>query len=341
VAFAEQATEPADELTRIEGVGPKIAAALVGGGIRTFAQLADADAPTLRATLKAAGVRAAASLPTWPEQARLLAAPARNGHAAVTELAPGDDIAAATAPAPEPSPSAEPVAPTVEQLGSETTAAQTLAGDTPAAEVATPATPAAEAPAAEATTAEAVTAEAPAAETLTAEAPTAETPVAEAPVVGTPAVETPAAEAPVVETPAVEAPAVEAPAVEAPAAEAPAAEAPAAEAPAVEAPAVEAPAVESPEAETSAAAAGAGDVPAQRGAEAAAVPDNLTAIEGIGPKMAGALAAAGITTFERLASSDVATIRAAVAAAGMRSSSSLPTWPQQARVLADAANVPR
>jgi predicted flap endonuclease-1-like 5' DNA nuclease len=81
-------------------------------------------------------------------------------------------------------------------------------------------------------------------------------------------------------------------------------------------------------------------VPAQRVAEpeTAVAPDNLVLIEGIGPKMAKALAAAGITTFERLATSDVATIRAAVAAAGMRASASLPTWPRQARQLANGGN---
>jgi predicted flap endonuclease-1-like 5' DNA nuclease len=68
--------------------------------------------------------------------------------------------------------------------------------------------------------------------------------------------------------------------------------------------------------------------------EAAAKPDNLLRIEGIGPKMARALAAAGITTYEGLAAADEATLRAAIVAAGMRSAPSLVTWPQQARLLA-------
>ena len=75
-------------------------------------------------------------------------------------------------------------------------------------------------------------------------------------------------------------------------------------------------------------------VPVQRSAETTA-PDDLTRIEGIGPKMAGALVAAGITTYAQLAATDEAGLRAAIAAAGMRFSPSLVTWPQQAKLLAD------
>jgi predicted flap endonuclease-1-like 5' DNA nuclease len=71
---------------------------------------------------------------------------------------------------------------------------------------------------------------------------------------------------------------------------------------------------------------------------AASKPDNLLRVEGIGPKMAKALAAAGITTYEGLAAADEATIRAAISAAGMRSAPSLVTWPGQARLLADGKN---
>lgn len=64
-------------------------------------------------------------------------------------------------------------------------------------------------------------------------------------------------------------------------------------------------------------------------------PDDLQRIEGIGPKMAGALHAAGITTYAQLGASDEATIRAAITAARLRFAPSLPTWPRQARLLAD------
>jgi len=69
-----------------------------------------------------------------------------------------------------------------------------------------------------------------------------------------------------------------------------------------------------------------------------AAPDNLLRIEGIGPKAAGALNAAGITTYEQLAASDEAALRAAIAAAGMRATASLTSWPSKARALADGAS---
>lgn len=58
--------------------------------------------------------------------------------------------------------------------------------------------------------------------------------------------------------------------------------------------------------------------------------DDLTRIEGIGPKMSEALQAAGITTFEELATADEETLRSAIEAAGMRFSPSLSTWAVQA-----------
>lgn len=61
-----------------------------------------------------------------------------------------------------------------------------------------------------------------------------------------------------------------------------------------------------------------------------AQPDDLTKVEGIGPKMDAALRAAGITTFARLAQTSEDDLRAAVAAAGMRFAPSLPTWAEQA-----------
>lgn len=65
-------------------------------------------------------------------------------------------------------------------------------------------------------------------------------------------------------------------------------------------------------------------------ADTPSVPDDLKRIEGIGPKMANALAAAGIDTFAKLSQSSEETIRAAIDAAGMRFAPSVPTWPRQA-----------
>ncbi len=59
----------ADDLTRIEGIGPKMAAALRAAGIDTFAKLAASSEEALRAAISAAGMNFSPSLPTWAEQA--------------------------------------------------------------------------------------------------------------------------------------------------------------------------------------------------------------------------------------------------------------------------------
>ncbi len=58
--------------------------------------------------------------------------------------------------------------------------------------------------------------------------------------------------------------------------------------------------------------------------------DDLTVIEGIGPKMSGALVAAGIDTFAKLAEASEDQIKAAIEAGGLRFAPSLGTWAQQA-----------
>ena len=62
-----------DDLTRIEGIGPKMSAALKAAGVNTFAALAASDEDTLRAAVRAAGMRLAPSIPTWPQQAQYAA----------------------------------------------------------------------------------------------------------------------------------------------------------------------------------------------------------------------------------------------------------------------------
>ncbi|MGI5520508.1 helix-hairpin-helix domain-containing protein [Micromonospora sp. CA-259024] len=63
--------------------------------------------------------------------------------------------------------------------------------------------------------------------------------------------------------------------------------------------------------------------------------DELERIEGIGPKMASALRAAGIHTFRQLAEADDTTRRAAIERAGLTFAPSLVTWGRQAQLLAD------
>jgi large subunit ribosomal protein L21 len=64
----------ADDLVKIEGIGPKINEILNKAGITTFAQLAETPVEKLKDLLKAAGARYAAHDPTtWPEQSALAA----------------------------------------------------------------------------------------------------------------------------------------------------------------------------------------------------------------------------------------------------------------------------
>lgn len=65
----------ADDLTKIEGIGPKIAEIFAAKGISTFAELAKAKPAALKAILEEAGNRFKMHDPgTWPKQAKLAAA---------------------------------------------------------------------------------------------------------------------------------------------------------------------------------------------------------------------------------------------------------------------------
>ena len=68
-------------------------------------------------------------------------------------------------------------------------------------------------------------------------------------------------------------------------------------------------------------------------AEAAPSPDNLTRIEGIGPKISGLLQAAGITTFAHLAATEVSQLQQLLQQAGLRLANPS-TWPEQAKLAA-------
>lgn len=61
-----------DDLTIIEGIGPKIADLLTAGGIGTFAKLAGAEQAAIKAILDKGGRNFALANPeTWPQQAKL------------------------------------------------------------------------------------------------------------------------------------------------------------------------------------------------------------------------------------------------------------------------------
>ncbi len=62
-----------DDLTRIEGIGPKISGLLQQAGIPTFAQLATTPVERLEKIIADADLSALADPGTWPAQARLAA----------------------------------------------------------------------------------------------------------------------------------------------------------------------------------------------------------------------------------------------------------------------------
>jgi len=82
-----------DDLERVEGIGPRMATALRGAGIRTFRQLAESDEAALRAAIEVAGLKFAPSLVTWARQAQLLADGDEEGFADLARrLVAGRDV---------------------------------------------------------------------------------------------------------------------------------------------------------------------------------------------------------------------------------------------------------
>ena len=71
---AETTVSVADDLKKVEGIGPKIEQILNDNGIKTFVDLSNTPAAKIKEMLEAAGNRYRAHNPTtWPEQARLAA----------------------------------------------------------------------------------------------------------------------------------------------------------------------------------------------------------------------------------------------------------------------------
>lgn len=183
-----------------------------------------------------------------------------------------------------------------------------------------------------------------------ASTPTSPAPVVEAPK-AQPAVSSPAPKAevaPDVAAPPV-APSSPASVAETPKAEAlvssPAAEAPKAEAgpivEAAQAPSVPAPSVEATAPTVSSEANTVQDAKQEipSGTVSSSVPeaakaDDLVVIEGIGPKRAEALIAAGITTFAQLARTDKGRLEEIMKGAGLNLEPGIETWPMQAELLA-------
>jgi len=72
-APAESGTAVADDLTRIEGIGPKISGLLQEAGISTFTQLAGTSVDRLQKIIADADLTALADPGTWSAQAKLAA----------------------------------------------------------------------------------------------------------------------------------------------------------------------------------------------------------------------------------------------------------------------------
>ncbi|MFT5169304.1 MAG: large subunit ribosomal protein L27 [Saprospiraceae bacterium] len=75
VESAPETSVKADDLKKVEGIGPKISELLNNAGITTFALLASTEAAKIKEVLAAAGSRYASHDPTtWPAQAKMAAA---------------------------------------------------------------------------------------------------------------------------------------------------------------------------------------------------------------------------------------------------------------------------
>ncbi|HLV24665.1 MAG TPA: 50S ribosomal protein L21 [Moheibacter sp.] len=72
-APAKKATKKADDLTLIEGIGPKAAEALVAAGIDTFAKLSKSSLEEIKSILEAGENLAHLDPETWAKQAELAA----------------------------------------------------------------------------------------------------------------------------------------------------------------------------------------------------------------------------------------------------------------------------
>ncbi len=72
-ASAAPAEQAPDDLTMIEGIGPKISGALVAAGVNTFAKLAALQPEEIERVVRSAGVRMVGKAETWTKQAALAA----------------------------------------------------------------------------------------------------------------------------------------------------------------------------------------------------------------------------------------------------------------------------
>ena len=77
--------DAADDIERVEGIGPKIGKALRDAGYGTYAKVASASEEELLEAIKAGGIKFAPSIGTWAEQAALLRDGDEAGFVALTD----------------------------------------------------------------------------------------------------------------------------------------------------------------------------------------------------------------------------------------------------------------
>ncbi|KAG1658081.1 30S ribosomal protein S2 [Nymphon striatum] len=72
-APAKKEAAEADDLKKIEGIGPKIAEVLAEAGVTTYAQVAEMDRDAIKAILETVATLKSKEPKTWPQQAKLAA----------------------------------------------------------------------------------------------------------------------------------------------------------------------------------------------------------------------------------------------------------------------------
>ncbi|MEH6456773.1 MAG: helix-hairpin-helix domain-containing protein, partial [Cocleimonas sp.] len=72
-AAPKKAADDADDLKKIEGIGPKIAEVLAEAGVSTFAALAKMDRDAIKTILETVSTLKSKEPKTWPQQAALAA----------------------------------------------------------------------------------------------------------------------------------------------------------------------------------------------------------------------------------------------------------------------------
>jgi predicted flap endonuclease-1-like 5' DNA nuclease len=103
VDYDQLSQQAGDDLTLLEGIGPKIQDLLYQNGIHTYSELAESDVERLRAILLAGGGAFRMADPTtWPQQARLAAAKDWTRLQALNERLKGGVKRPVAKPAPQP-----------------------------------------------------------------------------------------------------------------------------------------------------------------------------------------------------------------------------------------------